>query len=39
LTRCRTAVRKARDAIDGEAIEAAQRQVDDLYRSFPPTYS
>jgi ribosomal protein S20 len=39
LTRCRTAVRKARDAIDGEDIEAAQRQVDDLYRSFPPTYS
>ena len=38
-TRCRTAVRKARDAIDGEAIEAAQRQVDDLYRSFPPKYS
>ena len=38
-TRCRTAVRKARDAIDGEAIETAQRQVDDLYRSFPPKYS
>ena len=39
LTRCRNAVRKARDAIDGETIEAAQRQVDDLYRSFPPKYS
>lgn len=38
-TRCRPAVRKARDAIDGEVIEAAQRRVDDLYRSFPPTYS